>query len=107
MFNVQVDYPSATEEVEILKRTTAKYVGDLKAVLTGAEISHLQEIVRRVPVAEHVYQYATRLVRNTRPKEKSLGGRSNGEDDKRQVYDFIRDYVSWGAGPRACQYLIL
>jgi MoxR-like ATPase len=108
MFNTIVNYPSRDEETEIIKRTTSMYQGDIKQVLTGADIIQLQEIVRRVPVAEHVYQYVTRLVRATRPVRKKIGEEDNprANTDTTQ-YDFIQDYVSWGAGPRAGQYLIL
>lgn len=108
MFNTIVNYPNRDEEVEIIKRTTSMYKVDPQPILTGADIIQLQEIVRRVPVAEHVYQYVTRLVRATRPVRAKIGDednpRANPDGTK---YDFIQDYVSWGAGPRAGQYLIL
>jgi MoxR-like ATPase len=94
MFSVFVDYPSPAEEMEIVKSTTSAYVPDLARVLTAAEISELQGLVRRVPVADEVIAYAVRLAGATRPS----GGISP---------QFIRDWVSWGAGPRASQYLIL
>ena len=94
MFNVVVKYPTPAEELRILKATTGGDEPDLKHALTGEQILALQEVVRRVPVAEHVFVYARDLVRATRPNEP--------ESPK-----FIREYISWGAGPRAGQYLIL
>jgi MoxR-like ATPase len=94
MFSVLVDYPAPAEEAEIVKNTTSAYVPDLARVLSAAEIGGLQELVRRVPVADQVIAFAVRLAGATRP--------GNADSPK-----FIRDWVSWGAGPRASQYLIL
>jgi len=94
MFKVLVDYPTEAEEFEIVRVTTAPFVPVLAKTLTAAEIVELQEIVRRVPVADHVIRYAMKLVRLTRV--------GKGETPK-----FVQDNVSWGAGPRASQYLIL
>ncbi|MGD9853605.1 MAG: AAA family ATPase [Planctomycetaceae bacterium] len=94
MFNIVVKYPSAAEELLILKQTTGGEEPNLAQALTGKQILALQEVVRKVPVPEHVYVYARDLVRTTRPNE-------NGAPE------FVRDYISWGAGPRAGQYLIL
>jgi len=94
MFKIFVNYPDWDEEFEIVRLTTAIEEALLTAVLDGPAIIETQRTIRRVPVADHVIQYAMRLVRATRVHE--------GD-----VPDFIRDYVSWGAGPRACQYLIL
>jgi len=94
MFSVYVDYPSAEEEREIVKSTTSAYVPDLTRVLSTEEISSLQALVRRVPVADEVIDYAVKLAASTRPG--SAGSPK-----------FIKDWVSWGAGPRASQYLIL
>ncbi len=94
MFNILVDYPSEDEEMEIVKRTTADVAATVTPTLSGPQIMALQKIVRRVPVADHVIRYALQLTRLTRP--------SRGD-----VPAFIRDYVQWGAGPRASQYLIL
>jgi MoxR-like ATPase len=94
MFSVFVDYPSPAEEMEIVKSTTSAYVPDLARVLAAEEIAELQGLVRRVPVADEVIAYAVRLAGATRP---------SGETSPQ----FIRDWVSWGAGPRASQYLIL
>jgi MoxR-like ATPase len=94
MFNVFVDYPSFGEETRIVEETTSAYHADLERVLAGEEIIRLQELVRRVPVSEDLVSYAVRLVRASRPKS----------DD---APSFIKDWVSWGAGPRASQFLIL
>ena len=94
MFNIVVNYPTAAEELRILKATTGGDEPELKHALTGEQILALQEVVRKVPVAEHVFVYARDLVRATRPLEPD-------------VPKFVREYVSWGAGPRAGQYLIL
>ena len=94
MFNLWVDYPSLSEEQLIVKTTTSAATSDVNKVLTGAQIISLQELVRRVPVADNVIEYAVKLVRKTRP----------GTPDAPQ---YIKDYVSWGCGPRASQYLIL
>ena len=94
MFNVIVDYPTAAEELRILKATTGGDTPELKHALTGEQILALQEVVRKVPVAEHVYVYARDLVRATRPQESGAA-------------KFVREYISWGAGPRAGQYLIV
>ena len=94
MFKIFVNYPTWDEEFDIIKVTTAIEEVHLNKVIDGAEIIRLQHIIRRVPVSDHVIRYAMRLVRATRIHE---GG----------VPAVINDYVSWGAGPRACQYLIL
>ena len=94
MFKIFVDYPDWDEEYDIVQNMTAIEEADVKQVLSGPEIIDLQRIVRRVPVAPHVVHYAMKLVRKTRVH-------------KEEVPEFIKDYVSWGAGPRACQYLVL
>ncbi len=94
MFNILVDYPTEEEEFRIMQLTTAPQAHDLRQVLTGEEILALQDMVRRVPVADHVIRYAMKLVRSTRLK--------TGE-----APDFVKEWLSWGAGPRATQYLIL
>jgi MoxR-like ATPase len=94
MFMITVDYPSTAEEIQIMKMATG--VGGEKptAVLTEQEIMELQQVVRRMPVAEHVYAYAERLVRVTRPKSV-------------ESLDFCRKWLTWGAGPRAGLNLIM
>jgi MoxR-like ATPase len=94
MFKIFVDYPSFDEEFEVARRTTGTQTGQVQAVLGGDEILRLQRLVRQVPVSDHVVRYALSLVRQTRI----------GNDG---VPDFVQDLVSWGAGPRAVQFLIL
>ena len=94
MFNVFVDYPDEDDELEIVRRTTSDYGIGIVPTLSAEEILSLQHIVRRVPVADHVMRYALQFTRLTRR-------------EKGDVPDFVRDYVSWGAGPRASQYLVL
>ncbi len=94
MFNVFVDYPDEDEEFQIVKQTTADVKFQITPTLNAEEIIALGQIVRRVPVADSIMRYALQFTRLTR-KEKG------------EVPDFIQDYVSWGAGPRASQYLVL
>jgi MoxR-like ATPase len=94
MFNIHVGYPSEEEEFQIVRLTTMNRTVDLKHVLSGEEVLSLQEIVRKVPVADHVIRYALQFSRLTR--------RTEGN-----VPDFVNEFVAWGAGPRASQYLIL
>jgi MoxR-like ATPase len=94
MFNLWVDYPGETEEVEIVRSTTSAYKADLKIVLGAQKIIQLQELVRRVPVADNVISYAVKIVRSSRPVDHN-------------PLKFVTDWISWGAGPRASQYLIL
>jgi MoxR-like ATPase len=94
MFNTYVDYPSEDEEFAIVKRTTTGPLASVTPTLSGKQILELQQIVRRVPVADHVVRYALALARRTRP-------------DRPDAPEFVRQYVTWGAGPRASQYLVL
>ncbi|HEX8203661.1 MAG TPA: MoxR family ATPase, partial [Isosphaeraceae bacterium] len=94
MLNVRVPYPDADEELEILRRTTGDEAPAPSVTLSGDEILALQQLVRRVPVPEHVFVYARDLIRCSRPNQPEASG-------------FIRRNVSWGAGPRAGQALIL
>jgi MoxR-like ATPase len=94
MFKVFVKYPNFGEEFEIARRTTALISEELDAVLSGDQILELQRLVRKVPVTDHVIRYTLALVRQTRIGEPG-------------VPRFVRDWLSWGAGPRAVQYLIL
>jgi MoxR-like ATPase len=94
MFNIVVDYPTAAEEMQIIKQVTGTYSAELTVALTGEDILRLQDIVRRVPVADHVIQYARDLARASRPGSAEAPG-------------FINELVQWGAGPRAGIYLIL
>jgi len=94
MFLVDVGYPTAEEEMQIVRSTTSGSAPTLERVLSAEKILQLQELVRRVPVPDHVVKYAVDLVRATRPKEPG-------------VPDFVARQVGWGAGPRASQYLVL
>ncbi|KAA3600107.1 MAG: MoxR family ATPase [Calditrichaeota bacterium] len=94
MFNLFVDYPSFEEQVEIVKRTTKSGKVTVNKVLSAEEILQFQELVRTVPVADNVIEYAVKLITATRPK-----------DDLSP--EFVKEFVSWGAGPRAAQFLIL
>ncbi len=93
MFNIWLDYPSANEEVEIVRNTTLEKISKVNKLMGGEEIIKFQNLVRRVPVSENVLNYAVNLVRVTRP--------GNTEDE------FVKKYIDYGAGPRASQYLIL
>lgn len=94
MFNLKIDYPSVSDEIAIVRETTTSKTQILNAIMTKAEIASYQELVRRVPVADNVVEFAVKLVRATRP-------------DSENAPDFIQHSVDWGAGPRASQYLVL
>jgi MoxR-like ATPase len=94
MFNVTVDYPTADEESTIIKQVTGTYSADITPVLSGRDILRLQGIVRRVPVADHVVDFARDLARASRPNTD-------------EAPDFVKEMVAWGAGPRAGIYLVL
>ncbi len=94
MFNIYIDYPEKSEEKEIVMTTTSAYEPNIEPVITGEEVLRLQQIVRKVPIAEAMVDYAVELSLNTRPTHPDAP-------------DFIRDWVNWGAGPRASQYLVL
>ena len=94
MFNIRVEYPSRGEEIQIMKATTGGAKVELAPIIDQQQILKFQEVVRQVVVADHVFHYVADLVRATRPKE--VG-----------VPKWIPELVSWGAGPRACQFLIL
>lgn len=93
MFNLWLDYPSKDEEVEIVKSTTSQYSPSVEKVLTKDEIKYFQELVRRVPVADNVIEFAVNLTNMTRPTD--------------GANKFIKENVSWGAGPRASQFMII
>jgi MoxR-like ATPase len=93
-FNILVDYPSWDEEIQIMKQVTSGPEPTLAPSLAREEILRLEALVRRVPVADHIFHYAARLVRATRPKEE-------------EAPDFVRGWLAWGAGPRASLFLIL
>ena len=94
MFNTFVDYPSEDEEFDIVRQTTADVTAKVTAMLSGEQILALQQTVRRVPAADHVIRYALKLARLTRPEQEGAPA-------------IVREYVSWGAGPRASQYMVL
>jgi len=94
MLNIRVRYPSEADEVEIVKRTTTRYEPAIAEVLAPAEIARFQNLVLRVPVADSVIRYAVDVVRRSRPENPTAP-------------PFVKDYLSWGAGPRASQHLVL
>ena len=94
MFLINVGYPTAAEELQIAKATTGSGVPTLEKIMSGADILLFQDIVRRVPVPDHVYEYVVKLVRKCRPKEV-------------EAPDWVKKWVMWGPGPRAVQYLVL
>ena len=93
MFNIYIDYPSESEEREIVKTTTSAYKVGLQKIFGAQTLINLQTLVRKVPVSDKVVEYAVKLARQTRP----IAG----------APDYIRNWVTWGAGPRASQYLTL
>ncbi len=94
MFNLWLDYPSFAEETEIIRKTTSSYSPDLRKVFSKTEITAFQDLVRRVPVSDEIIEYAVGLVAKTRPDSNDSG-------------EEVKKYISWGAGPRASQNLIL
>lgn len=94
LFNILVKYPTRSEELDIMKSITTDSEPELKEVIDGPAIIEFQHLVRRIPVADHVFEYAASIVRSTRPNE----------PDAR---DFVKQYLAWGAGPRASLNLIL
>ena len=94
MFSITIGYPRPDEETEIVKSTTSAYAPELQTVLTGAQVLDLQKLLRRVPVADEIVKYAVKLSGLSRPTEPDAP-------------KFVKDWISWGAGPRASQYLVL
>ena len=94
MFNIWVDYPSFSEEVDIVKSTTGNKSVQLKSILNGEEITYFQNLIRKIPVNDNVIEYAVKLASKTRPNN----------DNATEV---TKNFLSWGAGPRASQYLII
>jgi len=94
MFNLWLEYPSYKEEIKIVETTTSEYKAKLEKVLSANEIMEFQDLVRKVPVAENVIEFAVKVANMTRP--------TNGNSPQ-----FIKDWITWGAGPRASQYMIL
>ncbi len=93
MFNIKVDYPTASEEEKILATTTRQDKPEVRKVLNAKDIAVVQELVNKVAVSEYIVKYASRLVRATRPRDETAP-------------QFVKDLVDWGAGPRAGQFLI-
>ena len=94
MFNVQLDYPSFEEEVQVVKNTTSNYNPQLNTIVSGEQIIEFQKLVRRIPVPDNVLNYAVKLASKTRPGTAEAAA-------------ITKDYISWGAGPRASQYLVI
>jgi len=94
MFNITIDYPSYEEEVNVVKNTTSNRKVDLNTILTGEEILYYQDLVRKIPISDNVLEYAVSLAAKTRPQTTLATAE-------------INNYISWGAGPRASQYLVL
>ncbi len=94
MFNIWVDYPTFDEELAVVKLTTGKPVNTINTILSGEEILRIQELLKKIPVADNVYDYAVKLVAKTR-------------HNSPYATELTKKYISWGAGPRASQYLII
>jgi MoxR-like ATPase len=94
MFSINLEYPTFKEEVAVVKRTTSNSIQNVNAVFSGEEIVEIQQLIRKIPVADNVVEYAVGLVGKTRPKST-------------EATQMIKNYVDWGAGPRASQNLIL
>ncbi len=94
MFNIEVNYPSFREEFEVVKATTGENTLPIKEVLDNKGIIHFQDLIRKIPVADNVFEYAVKLSSSTRPESKF-------------AKEVTKEYIAWGAGPRASQYLIL
>jgi MoxR-like ATPase len=94
MFNVSLDYPSFKEELQVVKNTTSTAQADVKHILNAEQIIYFQQLVRNIPVADNVLEYAVKLVSKTRPNSEFAGPQ-------------VKRLLNWGAGPRASQYLIL
>ncbi len=94
MFNVFLDYPSFTEEMQIVKNTTSTKNVELKKIISAEQIIYFQNLVRSIPIADNVLEYAVKLTAKTRP-------------NREYSTEFVNSYLSWGAGPRASQYLVL
>jgi len=94
MFNIWVDYPTLEEEIDVVKRTTTNYTSEVKSIISAEEILFFQDLVRRIPVTDNLLEYAVKLVNKTRPNQANTP-------------ELVQKYLSWGAGPRASQYLII
>nr|MDA3815460.1 AAA family ATPase [Patescibacteria group bacterium] len=94
MFNIVLDYPSIEEEIAIVKATTASQIVELKKVMLKEEIMYFQKLISKIPVADNVFEYVVKLVNSTRPESENSS-------------EIVKNYISWGAGPRASQNLII
>jgi len=94
MFNIWLGYPSFDEEIQVVKNTTTMHTASLNIILTAEEIKYFQDLIRRIPVPDNVYKYAVKLASITRP-------------NTAMAHEWANKYLTWGAGPRASQYLIL
>lgn len=94
MFNIPLDYPSYEEEIEVVRSTTGNKEFDLKHILTAQDILNYQQLVRKIPISDNVLEYAVKLASKTRPNSDLAP-------------DVVKQFISWGAGPRASQYLVL
>ncbi len=94
MFNIPLDYPSYQEEIQVVKATTSKQDYTLNHIVTSEQILFFQQLIRKIPIADNVLEYAVSLATKTRPNTK-------------MATDKVNNYISWGAGPRASQYLVL
>src|SRR5438876_717160 len=107
MFNIFVDYPEEEEEFRIVEMTTSTHMPAIDRVLSATDILEMQDIVRKVPVAPYVIRYAMKFTRLTRKESRVAAPGAGGKKEAGELPDFIREYVTWGAGPRATQFLIL
>jgi MoxR-like ATPase len=94
MFNVTLDYPSLKEEIQVIKNTTRTFNPEINKVLDGPQITYFQQLVRKTPIADNVLEYAVRMASRTRPNTE-------------QATADVNRLLSWGAGPRASQFLVL
>jgi MoxR-like ATPase len=94
MFNVWLDYPSFEEELNVVKNTTGNHKTELKKILNAEEITFFQDLIRRIPVPDNVMEFAVRLSTSTRPSDT-------------KAPEITKQYLVWGAGPRASQYLVI
>jgi MoxR-like ATPase len=94
MFNIQLNYPAFADELTIVKNTTSNQVVQLEKIITAAEIQYFQKLIRNIPITDNVLEYAVKLVAKTRPNTELAS-------------EAINNYISWGAGPRASQFLVL
>ena len=94
MFNIPLDYPTYEQEVAVVKGTTSNQKTDLKTILTGDQILYFQQLIRKIPITDNVLEYAVSLATKTRPNTS-------------MATQEVNQYISWGAGPRASQYLVL